>query len=449
MERCTVIGRASIEMLPQEIIRKKRDGHELSMEEISFLIGGLAHGSVSEGQAAAFAMTVFFNGMSMDECISLTLAMRDSGTVLTWPKSMFDGPVVDKHSTGGVGDNVSLMLAPMLAAAGCFVPMISGRGLGHTGGTLDKLESIPGYLTRPDLQRFQETVRQVGCAVIGQTDDLAPADRRLYAIRDVTATVESIPLITASILSKKLAAGLDALILDVKVGSGAFMKTLSEARELGQTLVSVGRGAGLETSAILTDMDEPLASAAGNALEVANAVDYLKGKPEPRLQEVVLALGEELLLIAGIAETHSRARQMLDKVIANGKAAERFQRMVKNLGGPGDFLERPHAYLPQAPLTRAVVPASPGRVGALDARLLGLAVIALGGGRSHPDAKIDHAVGLSALARKNAVVGKDMPLAMIHARDQSSAEAAEQLIRSAYQMGEAIPLTPVIRGRIN
>ncbi|HYM98383.1 MAG TPA: thymidine phosphorylase [Aestuariivirgaceae bacterium] len=436
-------------MLPQEIIRKKRDGHELSSEEISFLIGGLAQESVSEGQAAAFAMAVFFKGMTTNERISLTLAMRDSGAILSWPKSVFHGPLVDKHSTGGVGDNVSLMLAPMLAAAGCFVPMISGRGLGHTGGTLDKLESIPGYLTRPGLQRFQETVRDAGCAIIGQTDDLAPADRRLYAIRDVTATVESIPLITASILSKKLAAGLDALVLDVKVGSGAFMKTLAEARELGQTLVSVGRGAGLKTSALLTDMDEPLASAAGNALEVANAVDYLKGKSEPRLQEVVLALGEELLVMAGLVETQSRARQMLEKVIADGHAAEHFQHMVKALGGPADFLERPQAYLPQAPLIRPVVPASPGRVTAIDARLLGLAVIALGGGRSHPEARIDHAVGLTALARRNAEVGEDMPLAMIHARDAASAAVAEQLISSAYRQGEAVSTPPLIRGRIN
>jgi thymidine phosphorylase len=436
-------------MLPQEIIRKKRDGHELSAQEISFFIGGLTHGSVSEGQAAAFAMAVFLTGMSTNEIISLTLAMRDSGAILSWPKSLFDGPIVDKHSTGGVGDNVSVMLAPMLAAAGCFVPMISGRGLGHTGGTLDKLESIPGYLTQPDLQRFQETVRHAGCAIIGQTDDLAPADRRLYAIRDVTATVESIPLITASILSKKLAAGLDALVLDVKVGSGAFMKTLAEARELGQTLVSVGRGAGLKVSAILTDMDEPLASAAGNALEVANAVNYLKGKPEPRLHEVVLALGEELLVMAGLADTQSRARRMLENVIADGRAAEHFQRMVKALGGPGDFLERPQAYLPQAPLIRPVVPHSRGRVSAVDTRLLGLAVIALGGGRSHPDAKIDHAVGLTALARRNAEVGEDMPLAIIHARHADSAEAAAQLIRSAYRLGEAVSPPPLIRGRIN
>jgi thymidine phosphorylase len=435
--------------LPQEIIRKKRDGHELSPEEISFLISGLTHGWVSEGQAAAFAMAVFFIGMSKHERVSLTLAMRDSGTVLSWPRSAFNGPLLDKHSTGGVGDNVSLMLAPMLAAAGAFVPMISGRGLGHTGGTLDKLDAIPGYLTRPDLQRFQETVRQAGCAIIGQTDDLAPADRRLYAIRDVTATVESIPLITASILSKKLAEGLDALVLDVKVGSGAFMKTVAEARELAQALVSVGNGAGLKTSAILTDMDEPLASVAGNALEVASAVVYLTGRTESRLHQVVLALGEELLIMSGLAETQTRARQILQTVISNGKAAEHFQRMVASLGGPPDFVERPHVYLPQAPLIRPVYPDSPGRISAVDTRLLGLAVITLGGGRSHPDAKIDHAVGLTALAAKNTELAEDAPLAMIHARDTASAESAEHMIRSAYRCGDSAAPVPIIHERIS
>ncbi len=269
------------QFLPQEIIRKKRDGRTLDAEEIAFMVAGLTRGTVSEGQVAAFAMAVFFNGMARDEAVALTLAMRDSGTVLDW--SGLPGPALDKHSTGGIGDNVSLMLAPALAACGAYVPMISGRGLGHTGGTLDKLDSIPGYRTQPDLDLLRKVVADVGCAVIGQTADLAPADKRLYAIRDVTATVESIPLITASILSKKLAAGLAGLVLDVKTGNGAFMAKMEDSIGLAESLVAVANGAGMKTSALITDMNQPLASAAGNAVEVMNAVDFLKGNADRRL----------------------------------------------------------------------------------------------------------------------------------------------------------------------
>jgi thymidine phosphorylase len=436
-------------MLPQEIIRRKRDGHELSVEEISFLIHGLAAGDVSEGQAAAFAMAVFFKGMSMAERVSLTLAMRDSGAVLTWPKTSFPGPILDKHSTGGVGDNVSLILVPLLAAAGAYVPMISGRGLGHTGGTLDKLESIPGYRTTPALQEFRETVRRAGCAIIGQTADLAPADRRLYAIRDVTATVESVPLITASILSKKLAAGLDCLVLDVKVGSGAFMTELKQARELAQALISVATGAGLKTTALITDMDEPLASAAGNALEVLNAIHFLKGETEPRLREVVFALGEELLVASALAPTHAAARATLETVLSNGKAAEHFERMVALLGGAPDLLASYEARLPKAPLVTPVFSTRPGAIASIDTPILGLAVIALGGGRVHPGTRIDHAVGLSRLAPRSAEVDKDVPLALIHARDEKSAASAAQMIRSAYRLGEPAQVSPMVRERID
>jgi thymidine phosphorylase len=320
-------------MLAQELIRRKRDGKDLAPADIADFIAGLTAGSVSEGQAAAFAMAVFLRGMSRAEAVALTAAMRDSGTVLDWRD--LGRPVVDKHSTGGVGDNVSLMLAPMLAALGCAVPMISGRGLGHTGGTLDKLDSIPGYVSQPDLDLFRKVVRAAGCAVIGQTADLAPADKRLYAIRDVTGTVESVPLITASILSKKLAAGLEQLVLDVKTGTGAFMATPEEARELTESLVSVANGAGLKTSALITDMNEPLASAAGNAVEIANALDYLIGvRRDPRLHEVTLALGAELLQLAGLAPDDAEGRAMLEGALATGKAAEHFQTMVAGLGGP-------------------------------------------------------------------------------------------------------------------
>src|SRR5271157_3677699 len=300
--------------LPQEIIRAKRDGHALSEAEIGEFIAGLTSGEVTEGQAAAFAMAVFFRGMSLDERVALTRAMTRSGASLDWREANLPGPIVDKHSTGGVGDNVSLMLAPMLAACGAYVPMISGRGLGHTGGTLDKLDSIPGYVSQPDLALFRRVVKKVGCAIIGQTADLAPADRRLYAIRDVTATVESIALITASILSKKLAAGLQGLVMDVKTGSGAFMASLSGARELATSIATVASGAGLPTVSLITDMNEPLASAAGNALEVQNAVDFLTGKHrDARLLEVTRALGAELLHLAGLAGTVAEGRVALER----------------------------------------------------------------------------------------------------------------------------------------
>src|SRR3954470_18624387 len=289
-------------MLPQEIIRKKRDGGTLTEAEIGFMVDGLTQNTVSEGQVAAFAMAVFFRGLSMPERVALTVAMRNSGTVLDWKGLDLPGPVIDKHSTGGIGDKVSLMLAPILAACGGFNPMISGRGLGHTGGTLDKLDSIPGYQSQPDLETFRRVVKAVGCAVIGQTDDLAPADRRLYAIRDVTATVESIPLITASILSKKLAAGLDALVMDVKTGSGAFMAELAGARELARSIVDVANGAGLKTAALITDMNQALGRNVGNALEVAEAIDYLTGEArDPRLHAATIALAGELLALAGLA----------------------------------------------------------------------------------------------------------------------------------------------------
>lgn len=435
-------------ILPQEVIRKKRDGQELAPGEIDFLVSGFARGALSDGQAAAFAMAVFFRGMSIAECISLTRALRDSGSNLHWPKDVFDGPIVDKHSTGGVGDNVSLILAPMLAAAGAFVPMISGRGLGHTGGTLDKLESIPGYQTRPGLDLLKATVRRAGCAIIGQTVDLAPADARLYAIRDVTATVESVPLITASILSKKLAAGLDALVLDVKVGTGAFMQTEDAARELAETLVAVGSGTGLRMSAILTDMNEPLASAAGNALEVMNAISFLTGNGEPRVREVVMSLGEQLLVLCGMTQSTVDARTRLEQVLSSGRAAERFQRMIALLGGPSDLIEQPEKYLPKANIVRPIFSPMSGTVHEIDTRLLGLAVVALGGGRANHEAPIDHSVGLSALAARNSAIGKDVPIAVLHARDEHTARAAEAMVLSAYRLGETTAPEPLVRARL-
>jgi thymidine phosphorylase len=436
-----------MKLLPQEIIRKKRDGGTLSRQEIAFLIGGLTDGSVTEGQVAAFAMAVFFRGMDMEERVGLTLAMRDSGDVLDWSDAV--GPVLDKHSTGGVGDNVSLMLAPIVAACGGVVPMISGRGLGHTGGTLDKLDSIPGYKSQPDEALLRRAIRRAGCAIIGQTGDLAPADKRFYAIRDVTATVESVPLITASILSKKLAAGLQGLVLDVKTGSGAFMADIGAARELAESLVAVANGAGLRTSALITDMDEPLASAAGNAVEVMNAVAFLTGPArDPRLDAVVTALACEMLTLGGIAGTTAAADTMVRSALDGGRAAETFQAMVSELGGPTDFVARPTAYLPHAAVVKAAHPAEAGTVAAIDTRALGLAVVALGGGRTRAEDSIDHSVGLTELAGIGAEVGPNRPLCLVHARDEAAAAAAVETVRRAYRLGDRPPARPLVHARI-
>jgi thymidine phosphorylase len=411
-------------VIPQELIRRKRDGGSLTEAEIRALVTGMTDGSVSESQVSAFAMAVFFRGMSMEERVALTRAMTESGTRMDWKDAGFDGPVVDKHSSGGVGDKVSLMLAPLLASRGGFVPMISGRGLGHTGGTLDKLESIPGYNAVPGGDLFRKAVREAGCAIIGQTDDLAPADRRFYAIRDVTATVESVPLITASILSKKLAAGLDALVMDVKTGSGAFAASMEMAEELAGSIVAVANGAGLPTSALITDMNQVLGRTAGNALEVKETVDYLTGRHrEARLETVVNALADELTSLAGLPG-------------GGDDPVEHFSRMVHALGGPADFIEKADDYLPVAPVTRAVLPDRPGFITSMDTRAIGVAVIELGGGRRKVTDSIDHAVGLTEVLGIGEETGADQPLCIIHARDEGSADRAEAMIREAIAIGE-------------
>jgi thymidine phosphorylase len=420
-------------VLPQEVIRTKRDGGSLAPSEISAFVNGIVDGSVTEGQAAAFAMAVYFQDMNLDERVGLTTAMVSSGRVLTWER--LDGPVVDKHSTGGVGDTVSLMLAPAVAACGAFVPMISGRGLGHTGGTLDKMASIPGYQVAPDHDLFADVVGAVGCAVIGQTADLAPADKRLYAIRDVTATVESVPLITASILSKKLAAGLDGLAMDVKYGNGAFMPTRESAEQLAAALVEVALAAGLPTTALLTDMNQPLASVAGNALEVRYALDYLTGvRREPRLHEVVVALGAQMLMLAAVVDTVEIGREQIENSISTGRAAERFARMVAALGGPSDLFEHPDRHLATAEVILAVEPEVAGTVTGIHTRAVGLAVVTLGGGRRRPQDPIDPAVGLVGLAELGQQVGPGMPLALVHARDDEAATAAAEQLRVAYRI---------------
>jgi thymidine phosphorylase len=434
-------------VLPQEIIRKKRDGGTLAAGEIDTMIKGLTTGAVSDGQAAAFAMAVFFRGLTIDERVALTRAMTRSGTVLAWD---LPGPVVDKHSTGGVGDAVSLALAPAIAACGAFVPMIAGRGLGHTGGTLDKLDAVPGYASQPYVDAFRRAVRDVGCAIIGQTADLAPADRRLYAIRDVTATVESLDLITASILSKKLAAGLEGLVMDVKFGSGAFMRDIDDARALADSLVLVANGAGLPTVALLTDMNQPLASAAGNAVELAYVIDYLTGaRREPRFHAATVALGAEMLVLARLAPDRAAAEAAVAEAVASGAAAERFSRMIAALGGPGDLLQDPERHLPRAPIRRPVHPDRPGFVGAIATRALGLAVVALGGGRTRPEDSIDHAVGFTDLAALGERADRERPLGFVHARTEAQAEAAAAALRSAYSLMERPPPeTPLILDRI-
>jgi thymidine phosphorylase len=429
-------------ILPQEIIRLKRDGGVLSAAEIGDFIAALTSGAVTDGQAAAFAMAIYFRGMSLDERVALTRAMTRSGAILDWRDMNLPGPILDKHSTGGVGDNVSLMLAPMLAACGAYVPMISGRGLGHTGGTLDKLDSIPGYASQPDLALFKRVVKEVGSAIIGQTADLAPADRRLYAIRDVTATVESVALITASILSKKLAAGLQGLVMDVKTGSGAFMATLDGSRELATSIATVASDAGLPTVSLITDMNEPLASAAGNAVEVMNAVDYLTGsRRDARLNRVTMALGAELLALSGLARDVDAGAAALKRALDTGAAAERFERMVAGLGGPKDFVSRAHEVLPRAPILVEATPERRGFVTEIDVRAVGLAVVELGGGRARAADSIDPAVGLTELAPIGAEVGPHAPLARVHARVPDQAEAAVRRLRAAYRLDEA-PLAP-------
>jgi thymidine phosphorylase len=424
-----------------DLIRIKRDGGELSDEQVRELVTGIADGTVSDAQVGALAMAIVLNGMSPDERITLTGAMRDSGDVLDWSDAGLPGPALDKHSTGGVGDKVSLLLAPIVAACGGAVPMISGRGLGHTGGTLDKLESIPGYDTTPEPDAFRTAVSRAGAAIVGQTARLAPADRRLYAIRDATGTVESIPLIVASILSKKLAAGLDALVMDVKVGSGAFLPDREQAEELARAIVEVANGNGLPTAALLTDMDRVLGRTAGNAVEVRESIDHLTGAvSDERLREVTVALSAELLALGGVYPDVAAAREAAEKALDGGAAAERFGAMVAELGGPGDLLDAPDGHLPTAAVKVAVEPAEAGTVNRVDVRAVGLAVVALGGGRTREDDPVDHSVGLTEIAAPGEEVAPGgRPLAMVHAADDDAAARATEALRVAYVLNDEAP----------
>jgi thymidine phosphorylase len=427
-------------MLFTEVIRKKRDGRELSRQEITYFVTGLADGSIPAEQVASLAMAIFLNSMTPAEAGALTMAMARSGTVLDWTTEQLNGPVVDKHSTGGVGDKVSFMLAPIAAACGCYVPMISGRGLGHTGGTTDKIESIPGYQSMPDFALFRKVVKSVGCAIIGQTADLAPADRRFYAIRDVTGTVESIPLITASILSKKIAAGLDGLVMDVKIGSGAFMPTPEKSRELADSIIATAGSAGLKTHALLTDMNETLGLTAGNALEIAESVDYLTNrKREPRLDAVVRALCAEMLVLSGVEVDRKAAARKVELAIVSGRAAEIFDRMVAALGGPTDFVQNCDRYLRVAQLQLPVPPASSGYLSSVNAFAIGNAIIELGGGRRELGEKLDLSVGFSEMAPIGAFVDDQIPLAIVHAASAEKAEQAARLLQQACTISSEKP----------
>jgi thymidine phosphorylase len=425
-------------MLTAELIRRKRDGLELSDSEIAALVGGIADGTVTDAQVGALAMAIVWRGMSPAERVALTGAMTRSGDVLDWSDAGLSGPVLDKHSTGGVGDKVSLLLAPILAACGAYVPMISGRGLGHTGGTLDKLESIPGYDVKPSTDQLRSAVARVGCAIVGQTARLAPADRRLYAIRDATGTVESIPLIVGSILSKKLAAGLDALVMDVKCGSGAQFPDLDRARELAQAIVEVAVGNGLPTVALLTDMNQVLGRTAGNAVEVRESIDHLTGAArDERLLEVTLALCAEVLVLGGLHADVASARAAATRALESGAAAERFGAMVAELGGPADLLEAPSRWLSAAPVVVPVEPFAPGVVSAIDVRAVGIAIVNLGGGRAREDDVVDHSVGLTEVAALGERVEPGgRPLAIVHAGDSDGARRAADAVRGAFVLGD-------------
>ena len=430
-------------LLPEEVIKAKRDGQELAEDAIRHFVDGIASGQVSDAQIGAFTMAVHFQSMSKAEQTALTLAMRDSGRCFHWPD--LDGPVLDKHSTGGVGDLVSLIMAPMLAACGAYIPMISGRGLGHTGGTLDKLESIPGFNINPSQRTFDQTVRETGLAMTGQGSNLAPADGRIYAVRDVTATVDSIPLIVASILSKKLAEGLDGLVLDIKTGNGAFMRERNRARDLAANLIEVAELAGLPCRALITDMNQPLARNAGNALETGEAIEFLKGgKRQPRLEQVVFSLSSEMLLLGGLAENPKNAVQMLNSALESGLAAERFARMVAMQGGPADLLEQPQKYLKAAPVIRSLTARRKGCIEFMDTRAIGLCVVGLGGGRRCVEDTIDHRVGLSDFCLVGDTVNNGDPLLTIHAANETAWQTAAEKLLGAIVIGHRMDALPAV-----
>lgn len=432
-------------MLAQEIIRIKRDKGILTASQIKQFISGIADHTVDDVQVAAMTMAIFLNGLNKQETIDLTLSMRDSGSVLQW--NGFNKPIVDKHSSGGVGDKVSLMLAPILAACDVYVPMIAGRGLGHTGGTIDKLEAIPNYNTQADTKLFQKVVKNVGCAIIGQTENLAPADKKIYAIRDVCGTVESIPLITASILSKKLASGLQYLVMDLKCGNGAFMKNFKDAKALAQSIIDVANGAGTKARAVLTDMNQVLGTTAGNALEVWEAVEFLRGENvNLRLDKITHELCAEILVLCHRCNSSAEAEKLISKVLSSGQAAEKFAQMVAALGGPTDFVQNYKKYLPCAAHSKPIYSQSSGYICAVDTRAVGLSIIELGGGRSIPSQKLDLATGYSEFAQIGDYVDNQKPLAIVHYQNEEQFNKVECEIQNAVMIDDKQPalLNPIL-----
>jgi pyrimidine-nucleoside phosphorylase len=429
-----------------ELLAAKRDGGELSAEEIRRLIGSFGDGTLADYQMAAFLMAVFFRGLGDAETVALTEAMLHSGTVLDL--AGVPGAKVDKHSTGGVGDKVSICLAPLVAACGVPVPMVSGRGLGHTGGTLDKLEAIPGFRTDLAVADFVRIVRDVGACMIGQTKEIAPADKRIYALRDVTATVESIPLIVASILSKKLAEGIDGLVLDVKVGRGAFMKDAEHARALADKLVRVGTRAGKKVVALLTRMDAPLGRAVGNATETREALEVLHGRGPADLVECTLVLGAEMLVLGGKAADVAEGTAKLREAIASGGAVRVMEKMVEAQHGDPRVVADP-SLLAHAPAELVVVAPRGGFVGGVDALAIGLAGVAMGAGRTRADQAVDPQVGIDVEVKPGARVEEGQAVARIHARDAAQAEAVRERVASAFSYADAPPEShPLVVDRV-
>lgn len=430
--------------LPQEIIRTIRDGNPLSAEFIHEFIRGITHDSVSDAQVAAFCMAILLRGFSFEETAALTTAMAQSGTTLHWGE--LAAHIVDKHSTGGVGDKVSLMLAPMVAACGLHVPMIAGRGLGHTGGTIDKLETIPGFRTDLAIDRFQHFTREIGCSIIGQTGEFAPADKRVYAVRDVTGTVESVSLITASILSKKLAAGLHGLVLDVKCGNGAFMDNPDKARELGLSIKNTAREAGLTVVPVISDMSQVLGRTAGNSVEVQESVDYLTGAHrEPRLHRLTVTLAAHMLILGGAESDLDAARLQIEEKLNNGAAAEHFARMVTAQGGPSDFIDNATAYLGHAPIMQDIVATQDGYLSSMDTRDIGLMLVRLKAGRSLVTDVIDPHIGLTDIAPLGTTceAGKTV-LARVHLRNKEDEAFAQSAYQNAMHYSADTPVIPDI-----
>lgn len=400
--------------LIKEIIRKKRDNQELSQDEINFFVQGVTNNTVTNEQISAFAMAVFFNDLTMQERSDLTMAMRDSGDVIVF-ENLVNKPIVDKHSTGGVGDLVSIPLAPLVASCGAYVPMITGKGLGHTGGTTDKLQSIPGYNCFPSVEDFKKIVQEVGCAVIGQTSSLAPADKRIYAVRDTTSTVESISMIASSILSKKLASGIKSLVMDVKTGNGAFMQSQEQSENLAKTIVSIAKSVGVPTTAFITDMNESLGYNIGNSLEIIESVEFLKGeKVSPKLKEITFTLGAEMLVVSGVAKDSTEALIMLEKNWQSGKALQVFDAMVDALGGGKDFSKVYKNVLPKAKIVTPIYHKNSGYVKDINNYELGMCLVHLGGGRKSVEDTLDYSVGFENVVKIGNEVNSNNPIAILH-----------------------------------